>query len=119
MADIDFRGVVLEWVSIFWFSRAGHTACSRIYFENYHESILQGTSVPRSTIPMGLSYFPQEIAYARPSYVFDFAMSIGIIADPNFADGFERLWVTCSFISIMSVGGTMHRMNSRMRWWQM
>ena len=44
---------------------------------------------------------------------------IGIIADPKSADGFERLWETCSFMSIMSVGGTTHRMNSRMRWWQM
>ncbi|KAG5635450.1 hypothetical protein H0H81_011227 [Sphagnurus paluster] len=54
---------VLTWISIYYFSRAGPAASLRIYYE-----VIQGsgantfsTSQP-TTIPVGYSYFPQELA---------------------------------------------------------
>jgi len=59
--------VVLEWISIYWFSLAGPTASTRIYYEVYQQNLQTKGPIPRSTIPMGVSYFPKEIGYARPS----------------------------------------------------
>ncbi|KAI0671039.1 alpha/beta-hydrolase [Trametes maxima] len=51
---------VLEWISIYWFSRAGPTATLRIYYE-----MLSGggwlEGVKWTSIPLGLSYFPKEL----------------------------------------------------------
>ncbi|KAG1848729.1 Alpha/Beta hydrolase protein [Suillus subalutaceus] len=50
----------LTWISIYWFSRAGPGAAHRIYSEvsgDFYD--LGRTSYP--TIPMGASYFPQEL----------------------------------------------------------
>ncbi|KAI0629893.1 alpha/beta-hydrolase [Trametes polyzona] len=52
---------VLEWVSIYWFSRAGPAASIRIYYEmtgGGTKDILSGAS--GASIPVGLSYFPKE-----------------------------------------------------------
>ncbi|CCL99280.1 uncharacterized protein FIBRA_01295 [Fibroporia radiculosa] len=52
---------ILTWISIYWFSRAGPTASVRIYYEAtteidpFHENIW-------SSIPLGFSFFPKEIA---------------------------------------------------------
>lgn len=60
--------VVLEWISIYWFSRAGPTASIRLYYEVF-SMLLKGAlvKIPVSTIPMGLSYFPEELYYANPA----------------------------------------------------
>ncbi|KAH8979688.1 alpha/beta-hydrolase [Lactarius akahatsu] len=52
---------VLTWVSIFWFSRAGPAASIRIYYE----LSLSGEVIvfPKTTVPVGLSFFPEEVAH--------------------------------------------------------
>ncbi|KAF8654617.1 hypothetical protein AX16_003528 [Volvariella volvacea WC 439] len=60
---------VLDWISIYWFSRAGPAASVRIYYE-----IAQGdgnvflSPVP-TTIPAGYSYFPKEVVIQPKSWV--------------------------------------------------
>ncbi|RPD73931.1 alpha/beta-hydrolase [Lentinus tigrinus ALCF2SS1-7] len=60
---------VLEWVSIYWFSRAGPAASLRIYYEMSHgrtRDFFDGTQwIP---IPTGVSYFPREIARLPKSW---------------------------------------------------
>ncbi|EIN09294.1 alpha/beta-hydrolase [Punctularia strigosozonata HHB-11173 SS5] len=51
---------ILDWVSIYWFSRAGPAASIRIYYEvtqGGDDELLRQTP----TIPMGQSYFPKEL----------------------------------------------------------
>ena len=53
---------VLEWISIYWFSRAGPAASVRIYYEltgggTYDTS--EGTKW--RSVPLGVAYFPKEI----------------------------------------------------------
>ena len=52
------RHAVLTWVSIYWFSRAGPAASLRIYYEltKSHEAI----NLPKTTVPIGISFFPKE-----------------------------------------------------------
>ncbi|KAF7310173.1 putative epoxide hydrolase [Mycena indigotica] len=56
---------VLTWVSIYWFSRAGPAASTRIYYETAGGSFegfkrLFGIT-ERPTIPFGTSHFPKEL----------------------------------------------------------
>ena len=54
---------MLEWVSIYWFSRAGPTAAGRIYYEMRDGGVKSIVRTPGwSSIPFGISYFPKEIA---------------------------------------------------------
>ncbi|TCD63168.1 hypothetical protein EIP91_005896 [Steccherinum ochraceum] len=55
---------VLTWVSIYWFSRAGPTASGRIYYEFL--SRMAESTPPWSPVPLGLSYFPEEVAPYAP-----------------------------------------------------
>ncbi|KAF8890006.1 Alpha/Beta hydrolase protein [Gymnopilus junonius] len=48
---------VLTWISIYWFSTAGPTASTRIYYERVNEKAR--AAVP--TIPHGASFFPKEL----------------------------------------------------------
>jgi hypothetical protein len=57
--DLD-KILVLTWVSIYWFSTAGPTSATRIYYELVNE---KDTSKP-PTIPRGVSYFPKELYHA-------------------------------------------------------
>jgi len=50
---------VLEWVSIYWFSRAGPAASVRIYYETVNSN--EYTNIPWSSVPCGLSFFPREL----------------------------------------------------------
>ena len=53
---------VLEWVSIYWFSRAGPGESTRIYYEM--SSGNTGTAFDGyvwQSVPMGASYFPKEV----------------------------------------------------------
>lgn len=59
--EID-SGVVLTWVSIYWFSTAGPAASLRIYYEVQQAG--ERTSLMRASkwrVPFGFSYFPKEI----------------------------------------------------------
>ncbi|KAL1950116.1 hypothetical protein VTO73DRAFT_5239 [Trametes versicolor] len=61
---------VLEWVSVYWFSREGPAASLRIYYEMtggraYDE--YEGTR--RTSVPFGTSYFPAEIFWLPKSWV--------------------------------------------------
>ncbi|KAH9066051.1 Alpha/Beta hydrolase protein [Lactarius deliciosus] len=49
---------VLTWISIYWFSRAGPAASIRIYYE-IGDAVV---GFPKTTIPVGLSFFPKELA---------------------------------------------------------
>ena len=48
----------MTWISVYWFSRPGPAASVRIYYE-----VTQANEyyVPWSSVPCGLSYFPQEL----------------------------------------------------------
>ncbi|KZT67062.1 alpha/beta-hydrolase [Daedalea quercina L-15889] len=50
---------VLTWISLYWFSRTGPAASVRIYYEVTNAK--EYTSVPWSSIPCGLSFFPKEL----------------------------------------------------------
>ncbi|KAJ7778823.1 Alpha/Beta hydrolase protein [Mycena maculata] len=56
-------GVVLTWVSIYWFSRAGPTASLRVSFEgaNRNFDAMFAVSRPPPTIPLGISHFPKDV----------------------------------------------------------
>ena len=51
---------VLTWISIYWFSRAGPAASVRIYYETRRSG--ERLNPPRTKVPLGISYFPQELA---------------------------------------------------------
>ncbi|KAI0351456.1 alpha/beta-hydrolase [Trametes cingulata] len=54
---------VLEWISVYWFSRAGPAAAGRIYYEmteGNQGDIFRGTKW--TSVPVGASYFPGELA---------------------------------------------------------
>ena len=54
---------VLEWISIYWFSRSGPAASLRIYYEMTNGGTLQlGTPAGWTPVPLGVSYFPGELA---------------------------------------------------------
>lgn len=54
------RCTVLDWISIYWFSRAGPAASVRIYYEIARTGFLNGLPAWVS-IPTGVSYFPREL----------------------------------------------------------
>ena len=61
---------MIEWISIYWFSRAGPAANIRIYYEltgrNSHD-MFEGTKW--TSVPLGVSYFPGEPVRLPKSYV--------------------------------------------------
>ncbi|KAH7917422.1 alpha/beta-hydrolase, partial [Leucogyrophana mollusca] len=59
--------IVLTWISIYLFSRAGPAASLRIYFELEGNSSSFLSKCP--TIPMGASYFPKELIVVPQAWV--------------------------------------------------
>ncbi|KAI0048895.1 alpha/beta-hydrolase [Auriscalpium vulgare] len=59
---------VLTWMSVFWFSRAGPAASVRIYCELAKSGEIFGlpSDVP---VPIGVSYFPQELVAVPRSWL--------------------------------------------------
>jgi hypothetical protein len=56
--------LVLTWISIYWFSRAGPTSAGRIYYE-YRAAIQQVANIViDATLPVGFSHFPKEVIRA-------------------------------------------------------
>ena len=56
----DVHIVVLTWISIYWFSRAGPAASVRIYYE-YMQTVGPERKLPKTTAPYGASFFPKEL----------------------------------------------------------
>jgi hypothetical protein len=53
------RVTVLDWISVYWFSRAGPAAAGQIYYERQHADL---TSSKRYvSVPFGISLFPKEL----------------------------------------------------------
>ncbi len=50
---------MLEWVSIYWFSRAGPAASIRIYYEATVSN--DRGDLPWTSVPLGFSFFPKEL----------------------------------------------------------
>ena len=50
---------VLQWISLYWFSKAGPAASLRIYYEV--GAAAGFFNHPWSSVPLGLSYFPKEL----------------------------------------------------------
>ncbi|KAJ8605025.1 hypothetical protein MRB53_041570 [Persea americana] len=62
---------VLTWVSIYWHSRAGPAAASRIYYEVYHDrtGLAEGIRGWVPGVKIGIARFPREIGiFPRPIY---------------------------------------------------
>ncbi|KAE9397559.1 alpha/beta-hydrolase [Gymnopus androsaceus JB14] len=62
---------VLTWVSIYWFSRSGPGAASRIYYENIRTG--DRNIWTSSSIPMGASFFPKELRYSPRAHITSWA----------------------------------------------
>ncbi|KAM5540925.1 hypothetical protein V8D89_005569 [Ganoderma adspersum] len=60
---------VLEWVSIYWFSRAGPTASARMYYEmtGGNKNFFRG--IRWTSVPLGISHFPREVARLPKSWM--------------------------------------------------
>ncbi|THU92129.1 alpha/beta-hydrolase [Dendrothele bispora CBS 962.96] len=70
-SDDEVRNFLI-WVSIYYFSRAGPTASTRIYFEVTHgedNGTVFGQAKNPSRIPMGASYFPKDVMVPPRSWV--------------------------------------------------
>ncbi|KIK65183.1 hypothetical protein GYMLUDRAFT_39565 [Collybiopsis luxurians FD-317 M1] len=62
---------VLTWVSIYWFSRSGPSAASRIYYETAHTG--DRNIWTSSAIQMGASFFPKELRYSPRAHIVSWA----------------------------------------------
>jgi hypothetical protein len=60
---------VLDWVSIYWFSRAGSAASLHIYYERVHAPALRWEDYV--SVPYGISLFPRELQ--QPPLACDFS----------------------------------------------
>lgn len=56
---------VLTWISIYWFSRPGPGASTRLYFEAHKQKVWD--NLKHTKVPMGVSFFPKELAVLRKS----------------------------------------------------
>ncbi|KAI2641411.1 Alpha/Beta hydrolase protein [Hypomontagnella submonticulosa] len=67
---------ILTWISIYYFSEAGADASIRLYYEILHPATTaEGKAAPTmesymkwSTVPLGLSYFPQDVIVLPSSW---------------------------------------------------
>jgi len=66
-ADMNLRAV-LTWISIYWFSRDGPAASVRIYYEM--AKVGGAIQLPKTSVPVGVSFFPKELARSPKAYVF-------------------------------------------------
>ena len=58
---------VLTWVSIYWFSLSGPASSIRIYYEL--SKVGQTATFPKTTVPVGISFFPKELVTFPRAYV--------------------------------------------------
>ncbi|KAI0795543.1 alpha/beta-hydrolase [Abortiporus biennis] len=59
---------VLEWISIYWFSRAGPAASLRIYYESNHGDNVIPKNRRWSPVPFGYSVFPKDLVVRPKSW---------------------------------------------------
>ena len=108
------RGLVLEWISIYWFSRAGPAASARIYYE-----MSEGGAQPLpllggwTSVPVGVSYFPAEIVHFPKLYVFNRSTSAGRVLTPCRIGGQICSGSSCSRESMMREGTSPHSRSRR------
>ena len=55
-------------MSIYWFSVSGPAASVRIYYEYMNTG--QPITLPTTTVPVGMSFFPKEVMKFPRAYVF-------------------------------------------------
>lgn len=73
LSDVQPIGLVLTWVSIYWFSRAGPAASLRIYKESADSGDLSlnfGKPKDSPIIPLGYSMFPKELVPLPKAYAY-------------------------------------------------
>jgi hypothetical protein len=58
---------ILTWISLYYFSRAGPAASVRIYYE-VQQAGDRSQKPQKTKVPMGISYFPKELAQAPKRY---------------------------------------------------
>lgn len=120
-AETDVAWVaVLEWVSIYWFSRAGPAASVRIYYEmtgghGKSEEALARMGKVAGPVPVGLSYFPRELfhvpkwyvaAFLRGACVIDCGAQVGVYAGRGCVRGRAREGrALCGARAARGVGG--------------
>ena len=103
---------MLEWVSIYWFSRAGPAASLRIYKEmtgsRSYDSIL-GVKAP---VPFGYSAFPKELIQSPRLCVTTDIFLLGLRLLTFFASDGCTLWATSSSSASTSMGAISRRTSS-------
>ncbi|KAJ3475636.1 hypothetical protein NLI96_g11710 [Meripilus lineatus] len=57
---------VLQWVSVYWFSRSGPAASVRIYYESVASNDFYQSGA--TSVPLGISYFPKEMSLSPRSW---------------------------------------------------
>jgi hypothetical protein len=104
---------VLDWVSVYWFSRPGPAASLHIYYDNKHSPPENLDAYVR--VPFGMSLFPREIeqpplACVPPSIALCLYRVL-----INGVDKYMRHTMSCLSGSMHTVG-TSQRTSSRSRW---
>jgi hypothetical protein len=73
---------VLDWVMIYWVSRAGPAASVRTYYEYNHSSPAEKALADRPlALPFGMSLFPKELFQPPLAYVGAPVCTLGVLAD--------------------------------------
>ena len=67
---------VLTWISIYWFSRAGPAASTRIYYE--YRAWNPENDLAYTSVPTGVSYFPKELIIMRKQCVLTLSLSLSL-----------------------------------------
>lgn len=63
-----FEFLVLDWITLYWFSRAGPAASIRLYYEIVQAGQIKSDTAAYNPTPLGVSYFPNEIYPVPKSY---------------------------------------------------
>jgi len=81
----NLRFLVLTWISIYWFSRAGPAASVRIYCEHNRTNMSIFTTNPPTNVLKGISYFPKEIlGFRRKCEVYIYSTWNGVTDDLSY-----------------------------------
>jgi len=60
---------ILDWITLYWFSRAGPAASLRIYYEVVQGKELESSIATYNPTPFGISFFPKELFSAPKSWI--------------------------------------------------
>ena len=83
---------VLQWVSIYWFSRPGPAASIRIYYEAFSSG--QIFASPYIKVPSGISIFPKEILRYPKLWELTDDLWTYSSSDLNYRSGGAARWET-------------------------